>query len=413
MKAPSIENMSIWNETVYHLELNSMRLFDEIMEMLGRIEPMRSNSDYKRIWLSEERGTVADMRFDDIEEAMEYFEADNESDLNNKFLERYPDEKSWFLLESLHNEECRVLKLRHFTICIYNGMPDHADKTEYEYTDLLQWIKDALSAALTQAEQGEYLEIVEKELPYNFRYGTIRRKELYDRRPACKKSILKDLTDEEIERFIQTISQERDGYIPEGRIKNMTFNRYFDYASIAFRAAGFDTKGMTPYEQFRRYGEDFGGNLLESLPHDTPEGFLYYCDDSHHMGGHPWGLVRGSSRTRIYLWPHRTDDGFYFTFNGNEVFMAYEMVKMYLALKDNGIPVRFGSCQEDIIQYLRQDDLIGIVPSYEMALYCQHEFPNQEVKAFMHFYPDEDTDIADIIKWQPIMPIVMKGEKSD
>lgn len=71
---------------------------------------------------------------------------------------------------------------------------------------------------------------------------------------------------------------------------------------------------------------------------DTPEGFLYYCDDSHHMGGHPWGLVRGSSRTRIYLWPHLTDDGFYFTFNGNEVFMAYEMVKMYLALKDNGIP---------------------------------------------------------------------------
>ena len=74
-----------------------------------------------------------------------------------------------------------------------------------------------------------------------------------------------ELTDEEIDRFIQTISQERDGYIPEGRIKNMTFNRYFDYASIAFRAAGFDTKGMTPYEQFRRYGEDFGGNLLLHL----------------------------------------------------------------------------------------------------------------------------------------------------
>ncbi len=155
MKAPSIENMSMWNESVYNLEPNSLQLFDEIMEMLGRIEPMRSNGDYKRIWLSEERGAVADMRFDDIEEAMEYFETDNESDLNSKFLERYPDEKSWFLLESLHNEECRVLKLRHFTICIYNGIPDHADKTEYEYTDLLQWIKDALSAALTQAESRE------------------------------------------------------------------------------------------------------------------------------------------------------------------------------------------------------------------------------------------------------------------
>ena len=84
MKAPSIENMSMWNESVYNLEPNSLQLFDEIMEMLGRVEPMRSNGDYKRIWLSEERGAVADMRFDDIEEAMEYFETDNESDLNSK-----------------------------------------------------------------------------------------------------------------------------------------------------------------------------------------------------------------------------------------------------------------------------------------------------------------------------------------
>ena len=105
MKAPSIENMSIWNETVYHLELNCMRLFDEIMEMLGRIEPMRSNSDYKRIWLSEERGTVADMRFDDIEEAMEYFEADNESDLNNHFQNPFSHELNW----------CVPVKFRQFS----------------------------------------------------------------------------------------------------------------------------------------------------------------------------------------------------------------------------------------------------------------------------------------------------------
>ena len=33
MKAPSIENMSMWNESVYNLEPNSLQLFDEIMEM--------------------------------------------------------------------------------------------------------------------------------------------------------------------------------------------------------------------------------------------------------------------------------------------------------------------------------------------------------------------------------------------
>ena len=407
MKAPSVENISMWNETVYNLESNSMQLFNEITEMLRNVKPMRSYNDYVRIWVPEERGTISDMQFGDLEDAMDYFEVDNEENLNNAFLNQYPDEKYWFMIESMYNEDGRILRLRHFTICIYNEMPEHIDKTEHDYLSYLQWVKDALSKALKLAKDGAYLETVEKELPYNLRYGTISRKELYKRRPSYKESILKDLTDEEIEKFIQTIEEEGDNHVPKGRIKDMTFNMYFDYASKAFTAAGYDTKGMTPYEQFNRYGEDFGGHILESLSHDTTEGFLCYCDDRNHMGGHPWGLVRGSSRTRISLWPRQTDDGFYFTFSGNEVFMAYEMVKMYMALKRSGMPIRFSGSKNEIIRYLRQDDLIGIVPTYEIALYRQHEFPNQDVEDFMHFYPDEDEDIADAIEWQPIMPIII------
>lgn len=409
MKAPSVENISIWNETVYNLEPNSMRLFNEITQMLGQIEPMQNNNNYKRMWLSVERGTVEDMRFDDLDEAMDYFEVENEADLKKKFLEWYPDEKYWFMLEALHNENCRILRLKRFTICICNEIPDYINSTEYEYVRLLEWIKEALAITLNQAKQGRYLEIVEKELPRNLRYGTISRKELYKRRPTCKESILKDLTDEEIKRFIETIEKEDNDYIPEGRIKNMTFNMYFDYASKAFTAAGYDTNGMTPYEQFKRYGEDFGNHILEELPHDTHEGFMFYCDDKSHMGGHPWGLVRGSSRTRISLWPYLTDEGFYFGFGSNEVFMAYEMVKMYMALKDSGMPVRFCGSKKAIIKYLRQNDLIGIVPSYEIALYRQHEFTNQSVEDFMHFCPEEDEDIADAIEWQPIMPVILRG----
>lgn len=58
-------------------------------------------NNYVRIWVSEERGTVADMRFSDLEEAMDFFEVDNEKDLNKAFLEWYPDEKYWFMLEAL------------------------------------------------------------------------------------------------------------------------------------------------------------------------------------------------------------------------------------------------------------------------------------------------------------------------
>ncbi len=413
IKAPSIENITIWRNQVYNLEKNSMKLFDEIMELLDRIEPMRSNNNYKRVWLNAERGSVSDMRFNDLDDAMDYFEVDNEADLHKKFLEMYPDEKYWFMLESVSNEDARILIVQKLAIIIYTEMPEHIDDMEHDYSNLLEWVKESLTLALSQAEKRMYVNTVEKELPYSLRYGTITRRKLYERRPSCMESILKDLPDEEIDRFIQTIEKEGENYIPEDRIKDMTFNMYFDYASKAFNAAGYDTKGMTPYEQFRRYGEDFGGFILENLPHDTPEGFLFFCDDRNHAGGHPWGLVRGSSRTRLFLWPRQTDEGFYFTFSGNEVFMAYEMVRMYMALKDCGMPVRYGSCKKDIIEYLRQNDLIGIVPAYEIALYRQHEFPNQEVEDFMHFYPEEDSDIADLIEWQPIMPIVFKGERHD
>lgn len=118
MKAPSVENISMWHDTVYNLEPNSMRLFNEIMEMLRKVKSMRGYNNYIRIWVSEERGTVADMRFDDLEEAMDYFEVDNEAALNKAFLERYPDEKSWFMLESLYNDDGRILRLNNFTICM-------------------------------------------------------------------------------------------------------------------------------------------------------------------------------------------------------------------------------------------------------------------------------------------------------
>ena len=145
MKAPSVENISMWNETVYNLESNSMQLFNEITEMLRNVKPMRSYNDYVRIWVPEERGTISDMQFGDLEDAMDYFEVDNEENLNNAFLNQYPDEKYWFMIESMYNEDGRILRLRHFTICIYNEMPEHIDKTEHDYLSYLQWVKDALS----------------------------------------------------------------------------------------------------------------------------------------------------------------------------------------------------------------------------------------------------------------------------
>lgn len=160
-----------------------------------------------------------------------------------------------------------------------------------------------------------------------------------------------------------------------------------------------EAEGKTPYEQFECYGEDFGGHILRDLDKNSHEDFLRYFNGELRMGGHPWGLRRGSSRTRIMLVPQKDEEGWYFTFSGNPNWNAYEMVKMYLALKDCGCPVRFVMRQETL-RYLREEDLVGIVPINQICAYCHRDFPGMEVNDFRHL--DESCEeLKEQIQWLP------------
>lgn len=228
-----------------------------------------------------------------------------------------------------------------------------------------------------------------------------------DEQPSQEtKHVLKDLTQAEIDRFISIVETEGDDYIPVKRLRNVTFNQYLQYASYAFQGAGFDVTGKTPFEQFERYGEDFGGHVLRDLNMDSYSDFLRYFNDEFRMDGHPWGLRRGSSRTRIMLIPKRDEDGWYFIFSGNPNWNVYEMVKMYLALKDCGCPVRFVMGQETI-RYLREEDLVGIVPAERICAYCQSSFPGMEVNDFRHL--DESCEeLQKQIEWLPFDILKLK-----
>ena len=228
-----------------------------------------------------------------------------------------------------------------------------------------------------------------------------------DEQPSQEtKHVLKDLTQAEIDRFISIVETEGDDYIPVKRLRNVTFNKYLQYASYAFQGAGFDVTGKTPFEQFERYGEDFGGHVLRDLNMDSYSDFLRYFNDEFRMDGHPWGLRRGSSRTRIMLIPKRDEDGWYFIFSGNPNWNVYEMVKMYLALKDCGCPVRFVMGQETI-RYLREEDLVGIVPAERICAYCQSSFPGMEVNDFRHL--DESCEeLQKQIEWLPFDILKLK-----
>lgn len=405
MYAAQIYRRTQWSSTeIRNLIPESMAVFDEIFAMLEQIETEQLNQ-YRAVWLCADRGTVQDMGFADETETLEYFGVSDQAQLQEAFLREFPDEVYWFKLETMQDGSWRHLRLQNFSVTIVEEAPEGSP---YGCTDLLAWIREELSRVLDALRAGTYNRRIAAELPLAQRYGTISRSAYWRLCPQERESALKNLSRTEIEQFIDIAASEEKEAAPIGRLQDLTFNQYFRFASYAFRSVGLAAENRTLLEQFLRYGEDFGGDILRELNPDSHADFLRYFSGELRMGGHPWGLRRGSSRTRIMLVPRKDAGGWYFTFSGDPNWNIYEMVKMYLALKDHACPVCLAGGAA-CIRYLREEDRIGIVPAGRACVYCESAFPRMDVHDFRHL----DVSCAELkneIAWMPLETVKLRGE---
>ena len=251
-----------------------------------------------------------------------------------------------------------------------------------------------------------YNENVRKNLPYEQRYGTINRKLFWQYYPNDKANSLEDLTENEINEFLSIVENEPDDYVPTNPIQNMTFNKYFAIAYECFKSFGYDIS-KDIFHTFERYGEDFGGGIFYEINFDSEQDFDdVYSERKVGGGGHPWGILRGSSRTRIMLYPQKVDTGYIFRFVGNPNWSIREIVKGYITLKRMNMPVFFNN-KNDSIRYLREEDLVGFVPITRLPVYCQCEF-NEKVDDFRQYWNGDYGRIKDLIKWQEIDEVKLK-----
>lgn len=413
IKAPQIMSLLGIRNDISDLCDSSMVLFDRIFEKLSKLEPETPDGDkIWRVWLTADRGTLDDFDFEDEDEAFDYFGVNNEFDLKDAFEEEFSDEKYWFHLEVSKNKYCRVLSIADSFV-----MQIHYDKKlqnlrhgnyPYNYDTLLSWVDTELDRVLAEVEANTYNENVEKNLPYDLRYGTIQRKVYWEHCPESKEENLENLTSEDIEQFMMIVKQQNKYGIPDNRIPHITFNKYFEIASLAFAAIGYDTKELlTCREQFDRYGEDFGAGIFDKLDMDSEKDFEDYLNGKYQMCGHPWGILSGSSRTRIVLYPIKDEDGYYFKLDGNVNWAAYELVRIFLALVKNNIPVLLRE-PDEIVQYLRGEDYIGVVPRTKQTIYCQRCFFGKDVNDFEHYDLDKDKGLFEYIDWEPLQQLSLK-----
>ena len=377
----------------------SEKLLDEIIELCMQLKPIprpyNDNSKFWKLWLKEERGTYSQFLKESRYRRDEYTKED--------FYERYPRKDCWFQFSLIYEPgRTKYLFLNEFRVIL--DLKEKPDVYSYQYdlTPVLSWIKNALTSALEELRQGTYNERIERELPYTLRYGVLERKKYWDIAQDEKKKILGDLTQDDINEFLSIVEKEGYGYVPTERIKDMTFNKYFQLAYCGYEAANFTKFGESPVELFLAKGEDFGCSVFNDIDYNSVKDFDgYYENQLGYYGGHPWGMLRGSSRTRVMFHPVYSDDGYYFWLGGNPAYMIFEIVRFYLGFKRNNVPVLLSNA-EAFVKYLREEDLVGFVKETEMPIYCESRFKGYKVHDFRHWYEEEYPQLKEMIEWLPL-----------
>lgn len=391
MKAIEVHRAAFFYRTVKALNTLSMNIYDDIIRMMSRIG--NTSEIHKMLWLTDARET--------FEEYKHYKWSDETIKSKKKFLSCYPDDPLWFAFHVVNDEYGKMMSLNNLEFMLTaDAVGD--DVSGVDCVGILEWIRDRVREAIVELEKGTYNEKVAKSLPYKYRYGTILRKTYWDNFPESRKKEYGDVSEEERERFLAFILNEDKDRVIKNCIKDMTFRKYFEMLYPCYLAMEKEVPDK-PERAFFRFAEDFGGGILEQcIDYDSPQDFDDFLHEKFgRWGGHPWGIVRGSSRTRIYLDPKHTENGYYFSFSGNPNWNIRGIIKSYLALKDAGVPFIF-PCPEETIAYIKEEDLIGFVSCDDLPVYCQQSFPGTTVNDFKHYDEKYHKKIMDLIEWQPI-----------
>lgn len=278
-------------------------LIDLLFDDLKKVAPFDENG--KRVlWLSIDRGPIE--AFGNYEEAIEEGDVFDYVEFEKWWLEEFPDKKSWYYLEAIENDGYRVLALNHNVI--FHQIPNEYDEF-YNFFNLIQCLKDAVSICNTEIEKGTYNQKVQRELPYCHRTGTIKRKSLWDIFPKEKEAFLKNISEQEISEFLSIMKTDSTD-TPSGRIHNMTSEDFFRCCSLGYHANDYEhLEGKSWKEQYLRHADGRTDGLVD-IDEKSPDAF----SDWYHnrpRGGHPWEVCRGGNSTHISLYISEDEKGYY------------------------------------------------------------------------------------------------------
>lgn len=409
LKAPAVQHYIDWLGRLgyrqfdfsFSYDKRSYELLDQLFDIIKKIEPASDNG-VRELWLKAERGCIED--YGDFEEMVSWGDVKTREEFEELWKAEFPNEEEWynFQIAEEPNNGYRCIFLAHKLVIEIDPSMERGGM-EYNISEFVEWILEAVKEVIIQLEKGMYNRNVREELPAWHRTGTILRKDYWDVYPDGRKAFFTPISKDDVDEFVKCMAAQRDMHSDvDKRIEGVTANDFYRFCAMGYKENGYDGADLSPKEQYYKHADGRDDGLSE-IDCDSLEAFIQWYNDSHKRGGHPWEVCRGGNSTHISLYLHKDEGGWYLSIAGDAWNRTIESVKFYLALHREGLPVYMHKGKL-LADRLMEKEKIGIVPRGVFPAYCASLFPDEEIIDYMNlpYYDEGGAEVAKCCIWQEL-----------
>lgn len=370
-------------------------MLPELFAEVRKISPYYSNG-VRKIFYRVNRGKIDDwMNFD---EAVADEIVNNREEFEELWIAEYPTEKIWFQFSFYENDDYKSISINNRIVI--QDMKNREDSPfGVDATLLIRWLIVMVKNCINEIDCGEYNQVIAKDLPPGFKYGTITRKNLWEVCPQEKTDYFKDFPELEVQEFQLLMEETNEDSIPNRYLQKMTVQDFLYCCQLGYRANRYPMADeLSPRELYKKYADGRDCGLLE-IQENSPEVFEDWLEN-HERGGHPWEICRGGNSTHISLYVCKNDQGFYFSVDGYSWTRSVESIKFYLAIRKAGFPIviHYG---KQLAARLSGSDEIGIVPDGVFPGYCEAYFTDKRIIDYINLPHENRESWSKYCEWVP------------
>lgn len=407
---------------------------DAAWHLFHTIEPLlpqNQEGTFRAIWFSLERGDIeAWLPFNELADYLddEYCGVEGAPKANSEtwkreWLERYPKETYWHELEVVHDivrgEPWLVIAIDNETICeaFPEDNPYERDfkQMRYEAPDLdqaLMGLADTVERAIKTVADGNYANTIERDLPFDLRYGLIQRSSFWKATNNEGRLGCNELSQHETSLLVKALRQQpkQDNL---STLPKLTTKEYFDALREGYKMCGYELEADRhrgswlgiPADDSRQWYMRFGDardDTLLTIDPDSPSEFERWYEEKKGHTDHNFEIFAGRGCNRVHMNPHMAESGGWrLVIWGSITAHATDMARMWKHMNDSGFPTYLYDADQ-VADAIAGDDYILIVPRHKSYDYVRGEHFGREISTALPLWDKFRDAITAATEWQPV-----------